>query len=341
MIVLAGIAAIASAALDGGVATAWSTPWPPTRRLETTSRRGEGSRPAASAESMVAAGVPEESAGAIADLSTEIGASGMEPLSDPLMLLRFYNARGRSVEAAAEMWRTTVAWRAEYPICKLMAEYGDDQQYQPDGSRASDASSWSWRREPRSAEAKLCDRVGFWSRLRTRTQCGEPIMVWRVGTGDFKGIVREDLVEAMMRSWVAHLEDILQDSRAASLRSRRLVRARLVVDVEGFGMGNVRYLPVLRRIIKLGQMYFPEVTESVTIVRAPGYIAGIYELVRPWLAQPIQEKICILGRDFAGGLKRHADLDLSMLPAFLGGEGSDEEVPPGEPVPPDALKSAA
>ena len=113
-------------------------------------------------------------------------------------------------------------------------------------------------------------------------------------------------------------EDALQASRAASLRKGKLVRARLIVDCDGLGIENMRYLSILKKIITLGKSYYPEVAATVTVIRAPGFSAFFYNLLKPLLPKLLQEKIWLLGRDFREGLMKHTGLDAKSLPRFSG-----------------------
>lgn len=132
-------------------------------------------------------------------------------------------------------------------------------------------------------------------------------------------------------------EDALQASRAASLRKGKLVRARLIVDCDGLGIENMRYLSILKKIITLGKSYYPEVAATVTVIRAPGFSAFFYNLLKPLLPKLLQEKIWLLGRDFREGLMKHTGLDAKSLPDFLGGEITDVEFAKVQPVPSNAL----
>ena len=53
-------------------------------------------------------------------------------------------------------------------------------------------------------------------------------------------LTREELDEAVKRGFIAHLECLLQRGRRASVRHGRLVRARLIIDVDGVGLGLLR-----------------------------------------------------------------------------------------------------
>ncbi|CAJ1458515.1 unnamed protein product, partial [Effrenium voratum] len=114
--------------------------------------------------------------------------------------------------------------------------------------------------------------------------------------------------------------DALQAARAASLGKRELVRARLIIDCDGFSLENIRHIPVLKNIIALGKSYFPEVAASVTVVRAPSFIATFYSLLTPFLPKLLQDKISILGKDYQDGLRTHTSLGADSLPEFLGGK---------------------
>lgn len=289
---------------------------------------------------LVDLGVPTSEAAGVAALAEAVAAEGPEPLADPLTLLRFYRARGRDVEAAAGMYNATLAWRSSFSIPLVMDAYGEPGHYKPDSGRATDPATWTWVCAPRTPQSQLAMRHAFFGRICTH-MADEPILVWRAGSADYKGIVREDMVDLMIQAFVVHLEDALQASRAASLRKGELVRARLIIDCDGFGFDNARYIPILRRIISLGKSYFPEVTASVTVVRAPAFLATFYGLIRPFLPKLLQDKVCILGKNFASGLQKHTGLDVAMLPLFLGGSSTEIGMAEALPVPSDAWSSAS
>jgi len=287
-------------------------------------------------EAVLAAGVPQADAEGVAALADEVGASGCEPLCDPLSLLRFYNCRSQRLEAAAKMYRNTIAWRKEFNIQEIMAGYQGSEEYSASGDRLNDVRSWNWQQEPISSEACTARRFALFKRLEaTALDDGAPILLWRVGGIDYPGIVREDLVDVLIRSFVAHLEDIMQSCRAASFKTGRLVRAHLVIDSEGFSLTNLRFLPILRQIVSILEGHWPEIMATVTVVKAPWAAVQLFKLIRPFLSKLIQKKISILGKNFDEGLRDHSGLDdLSMLPPDLGGAsvnayGNIEKVPVG------------
>ncbi|CAE7888035.1 unnamed protein product [Symbiodinium necroappetens] len=166
------------------------------------------------------AGVPAEHLEQVAELGRRVAARGqMEPLCDPLMLLRFLKARDFDVSAAAVMYRATIKWRATFSIQSVMMIFGTGEPYTLDGNRAAeDPTSWRWHPELHSREASLVKKYGFFGRLSQRSAGGEPVAIWRLGAADLDGYVREDLVSIITRGFVSHLEDLLQCGRAESLR---------------------------------------------------------------------------------------------------------------------------
>lgn len=270
-------------------------------------------------------GVPADVADEIATLSRLIGAKGPEPLSDPLTLLRFYRARG-DVQQAAAMYKNVMDWRGSVAIKNIMAAYGEGDEYSEDGGRITDATSWTYRRCPTSAKAKLLARHFSFCRLKVTTSEGEPVAVWRWSVNDYEGFNRDGLLDTQLESYIAHAEDLYQACRAVSLQQKRLVRCRFVIDVQDSGWTTVRYLASLRKATQTGQLYFPDFTSTVTIVRAPALVAGIYKLIQAFLPESMQRKICILGKDFSKELASHAGLDMASIPIFLGGSNADYEL---------------
>ena len=111
------------------------------------------------------------------------------------------------MEAAASMYKDTLEWRASYSIPKVMDAYGKPGQYKADSSRATDTADWTWVCAPHTPESQLAMRHAFFGRLSTKV-ADEPILIWRAGSADYQGMVREGLVDLMTQAFVVHLEDM-------------------------------------------------------------------------------------------------------------------------------------
>ena len=134
-------------------------------------------------------------------------------------------------------------------------------------------------------------------------------------------------------AFVSHLEDILQAGRAASIEQKKLVRARLIIDGSGLGLGTLAHIKLIKNITAMGKSYFPEITASATIVNAPWIFAKIYGVVSPLLTEVMRRKVCILDEKFGPGLEAHCGLRQDDLPEFLGGKVPDSQCPLPLPVP--------
>ncbi|CAL1155408.1 unnamed protein product [Cladocopium goreaui] len=222
------------------------------------------------------------------------------------------------------MYRETISWRRSFNLKQVMSDYGTGEDYSVNGTRLS-LGPWRWRWQPSSDAARHVAPYIFFGRLSQAAPDGSPVLVWRAGQADYSGFVREELVSEMIRGFVAHFEDALQSCRSATRERKRLVRARVVVDASNFDLENLRYLQVLRHIMRLVQEHFPEVSATVTVVRAHWSVVALYEILKPWLTEHVQQKVAFLADDFQEGLRAHSGLELSMLPQFLGGLVPDEE----------------
>ena len=83
---------------------------------------------------------------------------------------------------------------------------------------------------------------------------------------------------------------------------------------------------VIRTILSLGKTYFPEVSETATLINAPWVFSKMWLVVKPLLTPVMRSKVCILGEDWEQGLKAHSGMDRAQLPVFLGGMAPDEDV---------------
>lgn len=271
-------------------------------------------------------GVPAEDAPKVKELQTLLAADiaqyGDAALADATTLLRFLRAREHSVADAATMWRAAHAWRA-YHVRTALAECGAD-----DASK----EGWRWRLHADAApthRGKLAISHGMGLRLDASAADGSPLLYWALGELDLGGIAREDFADCVLMRQVAHLEDALQASRAISMNEKRLVRCRLIIDLEGLRvMALLRRLGVVKRITAVGKTYFPEVTASATIINAPRGVETLWRGVNVFLNAAMRAKVKIVGRDYREALVDHAKIgDYDALPLRLGGEAPDPLLP--------------
>jgi hypothetical protein len=279
---------------------------------------------------VVSSGVPAADVPTVMALSVALNLdpvkNALEPMCDPLTLLRFCNAREGDVEKAAHMYREAMAWRQSSNLCELMKEYGSlDTEYLPDGTRATDAGTWNWSRlASKSEDSAFVQKIGFFGRLRDLNDEDAPIIIWRMGAVDLNTAKTNQAL--LLKAFATHMEDAIQAGRAASLKHKRLIRARLIIDLNGLGLTSIPYLSILRPILGLGKSYYPEATASATLINAPWVFSKIWVLIKPMLTAVMQAKVSILGSDWEEGFRAHSLLERRQLPKMLGGEAADEDI---------------
>jgi len=290
-------------------------------------------------ESLVHAGVPSEDVPQLLELCTCVGAfqGQTEPLSDPITLLRFLNSREKVIKDALAMYRDTIVWRQSFGLYDILSTYGDVSNYCVDKSGSLNATGDVWEysfpRKPTTAASQLISKIRFYHTLDARAEDDAPIAIWRLGSIDFAGIVREGLETQLRAGFLTHLEEMLQLGRAASSKHHKLVRCRLIIDGTGLGLGMLQYIPVLKLITGLGKAYFPETTASATIVNAPWVFARLFGAISPMLTPVMRAKVCILDTNFETGLSGHSGVDISVMPMDLGGNLPAAACPYPEKVP--------
>ncbi|GMI01347.1 hypothetical protein TrVE_jg13031 [Triparma verrucosa] len=255
---------------------------------------------------ITASGVASSNCTLVLSLATSLGIKSgqFEPLCDPLTLERFLNARNGDVASASEMYRTTIAWRASKNLNVLMDSLG-------------------------TVEGLYDEReFGFHGKMSSVASEDSSIAIWRLGKFDLSGIKSNNLLPLMESSFITHLEDLLQSGRTSSHRHSTLIRARLIVDLSGVSMSLATMLPTIKKLLGFGKLYFPECTKSATLINAPWVFSSLWGLVNPFLTDVMKKKVKILGNDWKLGevFLEHSGVEVGGLPAFLDGNGKDEDV---------------
>ena len=113
------------------------------------------------------------------------------------------------------------------------------------------------------------------------------------------------------------------------------MRARIIIDLKGLRLlGVFSHFALVKTMIGLAKAYFPELSQSVTIINAPFGFETLWSLISRLLNDRMRSKVCIVGSDYAATLKSHAGLDIALLPVSLGGTVPDaDSLAPCLPVP--------
>jgi len=289
---------------------------------DSTIRRGLANSEAAADLELV--GVPAEYASDAVYLSSRLADLQDDNLTHPLMLARFLSFA--EVKDAESLIRDAHYWRINVDVPAIMSEWG-----------VPDKTQVGWRRSPQSPRAILTDRHFCAGRVSAQTRTGAPLLVAKLGQLDMDGVVREGMVDLVFNQFVFLTEDILQAQHAISVRKQELVLATLVIDVNGLGLGVLKHASALKRFANVFNSYYPELADTIVIVNAPFFFVQIWRIFSLMLAPSTNKKVQIYGKNFAADLEAKTAVDLDSLPAWLGGQGSDFDVPPSEQVPQGAM----
>ena len=242
-------------------------------------------------------------------------------LADDGTLLRFGIARKLVLDDAEAMFRATVAWRADtIGLHKLWRD---------------------WHGPEPSAESALSRRFFYGDRFGDATAQNNPgaaapgpVLVERLGRVDLRGIVREDLVPLVLKSYVAYLEDAFREVRRRG-GARSQVRAVIVVDVDGAGLAHLQHLRVIKALAAVGTSYFPEITRRVYLVRSGFFLPMAWKAISPLLPAHTRDKVRIAGslEDLRGDIPADAlPREVSYEPASARSFAEWRKCPT-EPVP--------
>lgn len=211
-------------------------------------------------------------------------------------LLRFLRARDFDVNRAREMVTSSMLWRKQHNVDKILSTY-----------------------QPHPVILQYFPGAWLGHDLNHR-----PLFVLRLGLVDIKGLLRSVGEEGSVKFILSICEEGLKRTEEATKTFGEPVSAwTMLVDLEGLSMRHL-WRPGIRtllQIIEIVEANYPETMGSVLIVRAPRVFPVLWTLVSPFIDERTREKFMIYGgSDFLtenGGLKDY--LDEKVVPDFLDG----------------------
>jgi len=239
------------------------------------------------------AGAPD----AVSDAEEDTQAAHARALSDDGTLLRFGIARKLVLNDAEAMFRATVAWREKIGLCKMWRDWHGIGT----GGSGDDLDEAGGPTE----ESRLSQRFFYGGRFgdaRPVAHTGDPtlpaappgpVLVDRMGRMDLRGIVREDVVALVLKSYIVNLEDAFREVRHRG-GPRSKVRAVNVVDVDGVGLAHLQHLRVILAFT-VGTAYYPEITRRVYLVRSGWMLPLVWKALAPLLPANTRAKVRIAG----------------------------------------------
>ena len=239
----------------------------------------------------------------VSDATEDTQAAHARALSDDGTLLRFGIARKLVLDDAEAMFRATIAWREKIGLCKMWRDWGRGGNG-CSGGRGDDLDEAGGPTE----ESRLSQRFFYGGRFgdaRPVAHTGDPtlaaappappgpVLVERMGRVDLRGIVREDLVALVRKSYIMYLEDAFREVRRRG-GPRSKVRAVVVVDVDGVGFAHLQHMRAIQAF-NIGSAYYPEVTRCVYLVRCGWMLPLVWKAFAPLLPANTRAKVRIAG----------------------------------------------
>lgn len=219
---------------------------------------------------------------------------------DDLTLARWVAAFPKGTDSAFEH---AMEWRVANNVGALYAELHP-------------AARTREGRTPRQAAVQAYGYAG----IGGLTRAGTPFMVERLGAADFAGYGRhgEAFAQLMRDGYVAHLELMTRAVRAAAAGSGTFAMGLVVVDTKGVGASILFHLAMVKFAAKVGLANFPEGTDRVLVVNAPGIVARVFAAVSSILPQATRDKVQLVSeKDTRAALE--ALIEPAEIPSFLGG----------------------
>ncbi|XP_054709788.1 SEC14-like protein 2 [Uloborus diversus] len=248
--------------------------------------------------------------------------------NDVFLYLRFLRARDFNVNLAEDMLRNHLTWRKANHIDTILTDFIPDKN----GKFDSDVLN---SHQNGITESK--SRIGVVTKYLPLTRIGfdkegAPIRYFAFGNMDSKGILksvkRNECVKGVIQCFE---EDVAVMKEQTTKLGKPIEQWVYIFDFEGYSFAKATHKPTLETLIALFMAYeanYPERLKAAYIINASVYFSIAFAIIKPLLSGATLKKITIFGKD---GWKEvlQRDVDLDVLPSFLGGKRTD---PDGNPL---------
>ncbi|ETN68596.1 hypothetical protein RB195_002597 [Necator americanus] len=115
-----------------------------------------------------------------------------------------------------------------------------------------------------------------------------------------KSLIRAGCISDLYRLSIVEAELAFKLVRKAEKATGRKLGARLVIDLDEFGM-DVLYPPALTaylNLLTLLQALFPDFGRRIYVINSPMMIKTVYAMIQPVLSKQTREKVVFLGNDW-------------------------------------------
>jgi hypothetical protein len=232
-------------------------------------------------------------------------------------LVRFLRGHEQNPKEALEFLKKTSAWRAEHRVPELAQRFLD--------AGMDEAAS---RKSPQFLRAYYPSRmIGTWQ--------GRPVSLYRMGVVDFKGLLKESSVDAIVDLQVFQMDTLW--------RMHPQGDAILIIDV-GYSEKEPNVpiqsvwdvqpwvnalLTVVKASGKVVDPAYPETFSAIYITRPPSIFQSVWKIARMFIAERTRSKIRVLGSTAESLKPLHQAVAKELLPPFLGGTNTCDFPPAG------------
>ena len=241
-------------------------------------------------------------------------------MNAPYNVVRFMEARSRSVHAAEKMFRNMIQWRLENNVDTIL------QDYEP----------------PRLIKDYIPGAI-----LKGYDLDGDPVYTERIGSADTPEMVRRFGPEHMIKHAIWIRETISRGEwlKDYERKNGRPVRQILVVeDLKGLSSAHLdrHLLAVFKAITRLDQDNYPEAAKTIININAPFIFRMVWSIVKHFFDHNVAAKMVFAGPDNTEKtLEKYLDLKVlpkEVVPMGEGGAlpGLNQNFKGGPLPPPDA-----
>lgn len=211
---------------------------------------------------------------------------------------RYLLAQNWDIEKAEKMFTESMMWRNRINMERVYNIF----------------NSGKLENEEEKRLAKLGNNL-FYGHVIGATIEDAPLLVERLGFANFKEIAKdEETLHATELAYAAYLEKAWVILAKHNKRQRGVI----IVDLDGISMSLIWNISILKRVIHVGPLHYPEITKRVIIIRAPYFFTQLWGIVKRFVPKRTQHKIQVFGHnDYIDELAKITKGGVRALPPYL------------------------
>jgi len=218
-----------------------------------------------------------------------------EQLRD-LYLARWLVARDWNVDAAVEMFKTSMKWREEFKADTIRETF------------------------PEECKADFENYRNYWpGKVTGMTHDGWPVAFERIGSVDPTSVMEKTTEEFRVKFNVYRMEGLEEERRKLEDKHGFSAGITMVTDVSGLGWAHYTSAAVnlFKAIANVNKNNYPEALRRSYVINAPGVFSMAWSVLTPFMDASTLKKTSIHGADFMPALLEV--MPKESIPENLGG----------------------